>query len=657
MTSYVKEIRRVEAQLKSGGVWTAKARVQPQQVAQVASGHDVAELALQLGRATDTGTILRAGDETQLPPGSEILLKFVDVGADTGDVLFWGYVAASTSVIDARGETVAFAALGLSLVLQEAFPVGAWTRTYSNFTGDDPNPTGRTLCRGLPPVFNPQGRGNASKIWFNRNDYDICPLFAPEDDVDLSYPWTYAWALLYCFEHAMEESPVGSPIRSIVFPDQAALEAITELTREVVDFRLEGRSWWENIVELLRQAGCRCHLDVSGDPDTLVATLRVWAAGSGATTTLKLQAVGSVLDPALSTLASCHWDRDGSGLVNAPVVLGGRKEIEGTFPLVPGWKTALLASPPEPGDEDYEAKFVRGGGQEFAYVDAGRLWVLNEAGQASGADYGSQALFDLTTALPSGVWSRRPRPFRPPISRHGPEVRVGEQPRAQITFDWSHDPPNWHELSDIGIEFLPEGAGLRITAADLDAIIIHHDESTSTYDTYWEQLTSEDAADIRVRVVACLLDDSRLLATPEVPAGCPVTRAIGAFFDRREKFVYRQRQETGDYASILTGDADEADDATALTAEGLRIQALTAPLTVRAGAQVTDVEGDYALGQRVTKIAGREISFKASGTMTPEVYPEIVAVTRHFGAVWSTELALEDGRAAALLPGGRRHHA
>jgi hypothetical protein len=484
----------------------------------------------------------------------------------------------------------------------------------------------------LVPVFNPGGLGNASGSWYE----DLCPLFGPADDVLLSEAWTYASALLYCFESAYEE--LEGELDDLTFPTKADLQAITELGKEPRDLSLEGRSWWEMIAELARQAGCRVRYVVTGNRSSPEYELQVYPIGGGEEKTLLLQAPGEKLDPAKSNTRRLDLSLDASGIVTVPVVYGGQAEIEGTWPLVHGWPVELFDDALDTEDEEYKARYVRGPDQKIEYEQVGRLWVLNEAGQASGEIFGSQELFNLTTAVETHVWARRPRTFERPLSVDD----LGERLKILPEISWD-DGETWNDFLG-GVEVLPDAAGLLITEGDLDAI-----EDPDTGMTFWEALC-ETPSTLKMRVTATLVADDRICSRPEIPTGCPVDRPVETLYDRRAGLrnqirlaagTYRSQFGVKGYASVARLDLEEADDL------AKQIQKITALLAVSGSASVRDVLGeDYQLGDVVTELEGRDISFAAHGQMTTAHYPEIVAITRTFGQSYAVELVLEDARRA-----------
>jgi hypothetical protein len=639
MTDLVKQARPMEVYLLVEDEWTLVPAVMCSSWNRASlPAVDMVTLSLQAGESG--GTRYGADQVTMLAVGSEIAVKYADVGEDAGDVFFRGFVVTGNGNLGGDGESATWLCKSALVKLAERFPVGAWSRDYDDFTGDTPIATARTLCTGLVPVFNPEGVGNASIAWWEAESAEVCPLFSPPGDVLLSESWTFASALMYCFDHAWWELSMGS---YLMYPSLATLEAIPQLAALPRDVALEGRSWLEVIAELLRLSGCRARERVNGDLEgTLYNRVEVMAIGSGAQSTLLLQAPNAVLDPDLSNTVRMDLAVDGSGLVNSPVVVGGRGEYEGTWPLVPAWGVSLLDPDPDP--DDYEARYRSDGDGHLAYRNVGRLWLLNEMGQASGVLYGSQAMFNLTTAVPTDVWARRPRPFERPLS-----IDAVTRERLPALLEISCDAgAHWQEFGG-GHQVLTDSAGVLITTCDLD------ESDHWSYLTLWEALAYFTApatmGPVRFRLTASLQADGRIATRPEVPSGCPVLRPIEMLYDRRTSLVKRIRIESGTYLSAYYTagkDADVRTDITAASAEASAIAAITSALTVHGSATVENVESGYRIGTVITKLQGREISFAAHGTMATPVYAEIVSITEHFGGAYVTEVVLEDMQRAVL---------
>jgi len=335
------------------------------------------------------------------------------------------------------------------------------------------------------------------------------------------------------------------------------------------------------------------------------------------------------------------------------VVLGGRAEIEATWPLVPGWLVADFDGDVWPGDEEYENQYARGGTSFQSYRDVGRLWILNETGLASDAAHGSRALFNLTTQLPTYVWSRRERKFEQPLSLADDGSRCG--PLLEVSCDGG---THWMKV-EWGYDLRDDAAAIWLSTRNLDEDCSVESDDWS-YLTLWEAL--QDEADVRLRLTAVLVADNRIASPAEVPAGCPIAREIRAVYDRRSSLPWQVRLSTGALTSTYYTLGHHAEETVSITAAhdlANLIRGITANLTVAGSAMVHDVFSDgatdYEVGDLVKEVTGRGLSLKCSGDMTTAVYSEIVSVHLVLGEVHQAEIVLEDVSAALLA--GRMTHA
>jgi hypothetical protein len=123
-------------------------------------------------------------------------------------------------------------------------------------------------------------------------------------------------------------------------------------------------------------------------------------------------------------------------------------------------------------------------------------------------------------------------------------------------------------------------------------------------------------------------------------------------YDRRTEYGRRVRIATGDYASQWLTDytqADTTDDAAALSAEALAIQAATATAAIRGPVVLPNTTYSFDPGDVVTEISGRGISLKQDGEGGAAIYAEVVQVSISVGeGIYATQVLLEDARLALV---------
>jgi len=643
-------LQRVELLVKSDEAWSIDSRLRAESLTRPAwPGIPTAEISLVLA---DIGTLepLRMEDGVgRLAYGQEVMIREVAEGGD-GNILFWGTVTGKT-IAWGGDESCRYVAKHVGASLQEHFILGAWGRAYGDFDGNgDPIAGQATHFDGWPPVVNPGGVGNCSVTGYHDGETELCRLFSPADS-PLSTSWTTRKLLAYLFAFATEDGAADD----VTFPDLSGLGE-SDLVATPRDMDLEGKSWWEAIGLALEFEGWRCRLDSGGSGTSPEAGLAIWALGHGTERTVQLGPAGSAATDQ-DNAEQGILNLDVSGTVTVPKVWGGPLIFEGTWPLVPGWKTADLdeTARPDPDldpsarehadvwNETYYTRYVDDPrAQAFAsYQDVGRKWVLNEAGDY-GETYGSPAMFDFSAATPSGTWGRRRR-FLECLSWDGLKRRAGI--RVQVTYDGG---ATWKDLN-ASVQVLGEECGIRISDADLAAILQEADGP----DTFWDAICDDKAGGTslcRLRITASVVDDSAIRPDPAlaVPATSPLDRAVEWPYDRRSRYGHRVRLTTGAYASQWASDypaADTTDDTSALSAEAGRIQDVTAMARVRGSIVLRNTAYAFDPGDVVTEISGREISLQQTAAGGTAVYAEVIQVTQVWGeGVYTMEIVLEDAR-------------
>ena len=644
-------LQRVEVLVKGEGGWAVDARLRAESLTRPAwPGIPTAEFSLVLA---DVGTLepLRMEDGVgRLAYGQEVMIREWAEGGD-GAILFWGTVTGKT-LAWGEAESARYVAKHVGASLQEHFILGAWGRAYSDFDGSgDPIAGQTTHFDGWPPVVNPGGKGNCSVAGYYDGETELCRLFSPTDS-PLSTSWTTTKVLAYVFEFAVVEDAADD----LTFPDLSALGE-SDLVATPRDMDLEGKSWWEAIGLALDFEGWRCRLDSGGSGTSPEAVLAIWELGTGTERTVRLGAAGSAATDQ-DNAEQGILNLDCSGTVTVPKVWGGPLVLEGTWPLVPGWLAADLDADARPDpdldpdasenagvwSETYYARYVADKrAADFAsYQDVARKWILNEAGDY-GETYGSPAMFDFSAAYASGTWGRRRRRFLECLSWDGLKCRAPV--RVEVTYDGGS---TWQAFGG-SVEVLGDECGVRISDADLAAVLQEADGP----DTYWDALCDDKADETalcRLRVTASVADDSAVRPDPalEIPETSPLDRTVEWPYDRRSRYGRRVRMTTGSYASQWASDyaaADTTDDASALSAEAGRIQDVAAMAQVRGSIVLRNTTYAFDPGDVVTEIAGRDISLQQTAAGGTAVYAEVVQVTQVWGdGVYTTEIVLEDAR-------------
>jgi hypothetical protein len=657
----LKTVKTYEVYTNSGEEWVLDDRLYPARIVDpVWPEMPTAELEVSLGgfgvdewRMEDV-----AG---KYPHGMGIIVKEADVEEGDGKIIFWGVVSGHLLDWGPDVETARLASISAACTLAEAGIQGAWSRAYEDWSGQEPIATAVTHFGGLRPIFNADGRRNASVVQYKFGGVDVCSVFSSPDLPAQSGFWSAKKIMKYLFHFAAD--PADGGVTQVDFP---ALSGEGDLDNFPNDVDVEGKSWWQAIGEVLERSLWRCRIKTGGTGTTPTLTLAAWKVGKGTPRTVQLGAAGGNLSDA-DNAQQGHLAIDASGVVTLPLVYGGQTIYEGCFPLVPGWRQADMDTACYPCWSDrcleqidcpqwkaqtaptsYYSRYVEDERalDHFAYRDVGRKWVLNEAGDYNDGNYGDPAIFDFAVAfdqVDEGLWIRRRRRFLAPISRDGALRHL--RAKIELSLDGGS---YWMHLADA--EVLEEECGIRITIRDLAKI---ENRSEAGGMNYWDQLRDDidnSHSNVQVRISASVADDSAIAPDPalSVPAWSKVIRQVDRCYDRRSEYQCRKSAPEPYVSQLWTGYADTADDHAKLTYEAKKIQDIAACLSARGSVVMPGLEWPHEPGDVVTKVAGREISFEGGGAEGSEVYAECVRVTRVFGKSCATEVVLEDPRMRSI---------
>ena len=364
------------------------------------------------GRSPQRGDDLRLEHlAPQIRPGRAVRAVLLRGGVLPGAarqdlVLFEGRIASVEMSLDADGEALRFEAEdpAAELLRRRIGGQRAWT------TGG-----GAVRVDGLPLVFNPDGRPNASADPYDPGTGDPVTIFAPDAPAVAAAAWTLAEAVAYLLaEHGAAEA-VDVPAPGEV---RAAIGALG-----IRDVSLEGRTLAEALEALLDLAGARPVVAVEPGLDGVSRRLEFWRPDRAPAGWLAHQPPGGRFDPAATTFAGLTARMHFESAPRRYVARGDRKFYESTFDLVEGWDDALTTYDPDDFSPSANAGFV-------AVRDVFRKWVLNEAGDYSAAPYSRGPAPDLATLFEGAPYVRRRRRLRPCLSRdalgrsHGVYVEV-----------------------------------------------------------------------------------------------------------------------------------------------------------------------------------------------------------------------------------------
>jgi hypothetical protein len=139
------------------------------------------------------------------------------------------------------------------------------------------------------------------------------------------------------------------------------------------------------------------------------------------------------------------------------------------------------------------------------------------------------------------------------------------------------------------------------------------------------------AGKARLRITATVRSDARLRARAPRSLISPNKNTIPIFVDLSDRFHSRTIQTTGIWQSTLAGEtfgSDAADDSSALQTYVNSLRGIEQSARISAEVEIFGITTAYQIGNLITKVAGREISFNrnsiAQGT---SLYPQITGIS------------------------------
>lgn len=368
---------------------------------------------------------------------------------------------------------------------------------------------------------------------------------------------------------------------------------------------------------------------------TITPTLRYYRRGQGPQKSVSLQAIGSQHDWSADQLALGTITYDIANVANRVLAVGQAPERELSIELRPGW--------PESDDSLSAAELDRGD-PNSDYADkplVHRLWVANEDGSWTDFRTDITEHLDLDSVFGAGQWYPHRRKLYPPLTHRASAANEPQGIRGpiRVEFATTEEPEadDWIDITGLdGGDFavLPNQIGVYFNAPQPPDDLV---------------LLLQTEPNLRVRVTGTLVGDVAVTKEATVPDDAPGEDPVTLLLDLADRYFDRQRQTTGDLASGLTGALDQRDDGEALQELADRQRDQSYAASVNAQLTLAGLRTGYEIGDVLTGIPGRNISFdRTTGTGTPK-YPQIIGRTfTQQGARITTGLSLKPYDAPTL---------
>jgi hypothetical protein len=352
---------------------------------------------------------------------------------------------------------------------------------------------------------------------------------------------------------------------------------------------------------LLSQNGFAWHVAVSeGEPDgegrvTLERRIAIYRRSSGPAKKVRLQQIGAAHDPKKDNIPSLTVELDIADLANKVTCDGAFEEYEFTIELFRAW--------PE-GDDALTASELKKSDNDSRYVidkkrDAWRLWVANEAARYSGTRTGVAPIPDGPGFHPSLDAFHTPR-----ARKIGDCLCLDEDGKRREPFVewWDVAEEEWRAVpGEWSYQILPDQIGLRFTGDTPPADLMNAGD------------------DAKLRITGTVATDKRITATAERRDRSPNGREVELWIDVRERFFFRAAWEDGEFRSRFFDppayelgavyDLQTKDDRQALIDYATAVQDVEESAGLVAGIPVAGIETAYRIGDVISSVDGRGISF------------------------------------------------
>ncbi|MBW3538753.1 MAG: hypothetical protein KY476_00635 [Planctomycetes bacterium] len=364
-------------------------------------------------------------------------------------------------------------------------------------------------------------------------------------------------------------------------------------------------------------------------PDPLPAPvleprIAIFQRAKGEEREVYFQRPGETLDLAESNAPIVAIDTSVVDLANKIKAYGGVQEREITIELKPAWDPGVNRANDKLSADDLHKE---DGASYKGNEDVWRLWVVSEAGDYTDLRSEIGAAPNLGMTTPSG----------------GPtalEVFDGYVPRrrkfeACLTLDdqGKRRRPlvEWSDDGGVSWKELPPGSGYVLLS---DQLGLRFDGDTPPDDVMQADHPHSVGNSIvpKIRVTGTVAGDQRLFKELDITSTSPQERDVVLWLDVSDRFFDRKRQDTGLLKSVLISDPpdpDEADEQTdgvpvgSATQSAIeeyldKIKADHEAAAVRVDLHLFGLIFSYKIGQLLTKVDGRNLSFNRNSPAASE---------------------------------------
>lgn len=476
--------------------------------------------------------------------------------------------------------------------------------------------TGKHHKTDLPLVFNPIIDGSTEGNMREKNPLpgEVSVFIDPEayrtDEAEKAQKskgklWTLAEAVYYLCKTLNPEKYILNPrkgdcvamfnnaqdtIRNIVIPDGTYLSEALDLL-----IRPFGFSWNINYERRGRRS---IQFSRRGDNS------RQGFVG--------MQMPGEMLNTSKTNTSDFEVEYDLAEMYNQITGLGGFVEIEETYELKRAWSEEDDALSGDPDkllrtDEDFNEN-----------RDVWRKWVLNEAGDYNGLREEIKKAHDFKDLKDEYTGDdfapARRRRFLPMISLNLDKSPLGKIDGVSVQY-WRttglEDDGEWVDVID-ECQVLTRECGIYFTGKHPPEEIMREDDNA------------------KVRVTAVIRFDTRLKYTAKKQGTSPNADIVEKTLDLSDRFQYRKIVQEN--VTVEDGKTLAVNDYEKLVYYCEQLRSAWDMASVSGPIQLEGIDNpQYQLGQTITGVVGRNVSFNAKGpNVGSAAFPQIVGITYDF---------------------------
>jgi len=454
---------------------------------------------------------------------------------------------------------------------------------------------------GIDLVFNPDGRPNMADAPYDPPQGRSCRLFAAPDAGGADH-WTADQAANYLVSFYADAAWLGLP---------TAAELTKRFGDEVLEnVRVEGRTLLEALEQLGRRTGLRATVALSRRASGELARSLVFVGrGLGRRLSLYHQMPGETFTLARTAMEAADVE---IAWADAPAELRLAADVklyESTFDLVPGWNPASEGQQRE--------TYRRSGNPGFADVaDVYRKWVLNEAGDYTGAPYSAGPAYDFASLFGSSEYLTRRRRFLPTVSTDAAGESYG------VYVEVSYDGGATFSRFRGPVRVLRDECGVYLASDQLPPELFH----------------AAERDDLAVRASASVESDARLGIVVERPGLQADHRGRRIWMDVSDQYHWRKVDADSIFCGGPSREVDDTERLAFLAADLWQAER-HAPAPCRVG--LPFFSASYRVGDCIDGVRYRYARLRRSAAGI-DTDPLVEGVRQYWtpGEGWRTELAL-----------------